>query len=127
MGLVNLMRQKLGLSAPGIGNHEGGTPAWYYFLKKTGGLEKFDDTKNYPIGTLYLRRFRSMEDKGHIAVCFKRNKKPLYGTIIHSYYTVVPEKDGTLGKSIMGESHFWEIAEGKGYYEFACHPKFWLN
>lgn len=126
-GMVNLMRQKLGLSVPGRGPHEGGTPAWYHFLKTTGGLEKLDDTKNYPEGTLFFRRFRGMKDKGHIAVCYKRNKKPLYCTIIHSYYTHDPEKDGTLGLSILGESHFWDLGKDKGYYEFACLPKYWLN
>ena len=26
---------------------------------KKGGLEKFDDSKDYPVGTLFLRRYKN--------------------------------------------------------------------
>lgn len=124
-GVVNLMRQKLGLSVPGKGRHRGGTTAWYYYLKNKGGLEKFNDAKNYPKGTLFLRRYKNDKDRGHIAVYCKENKKPLYGDIIHSYYFEKPE-DRKLEITTLGSCHFWEAGGNKGYIEFACLPKNWL-
>lgn len=126
-GLINLMRQKINLTVPGKGQYKGGPTAWYYYLNnKKGGIEKFDDSKNYPVGTLFLRRYKNEHDRGHVAVYCKENKKPLYGEIIHSYYFEKPD-DRKLGKTTLGFCHFWEIAGNKGYFEFASLPKYWLS
>ena len=124
-GLINLMRQKINLSVPGKGVHKGGTPAWFYYLNNKNRLEKFDDTKDYPIGTLFLRRYKNDHDRGHVAVYCKENKKPLYGNILHSYYLEKPD-DRRLGITTLGFCHFWEIAGNKGYFEYACLPNNWL-
>ena len=126
VGMINLMVQKIGLKPPGRGIHRGGTPAWYYHLKSKGKLEKFDDTKNYPVGTLFLRRYKSNHDRGHVAVYSKHNKKVLYGNVVHSYYIENPT-DRKLGETTVGFCHFWEIAGNKGYFEFASLPDQWLN
>ena len=126
-GLINLMRQKINLPVPGKGKYKGAPPAWYYYLKnKKGGLEKFDDSKDYPVGTLFLRRYKNDHDRGHVAVYSKKNKKCLYGEILHSYYFEKPS-DSKLGTTTLGFCHFWEIAGNKGYFEYASLPKYWLS
>ena len=126
VGMINLMVQQVGLKTPGKGIHRGGPNAWYYYLKSKGKIEKFDDSKDYPIGTLFLRRYKTEHDRGHVAVYCKHNKKCLYGEIIHSYYLVKPE-DSKLGETTLGFCHFWQIAKDKGYFEFASLPDQWLN
>jgi cell wall-associated NlpC family hydrolase len=123
-GLINIMRQKAGYEVPGIGIYKGGTYSWYKYLKKKKVLEKFDDNKNYPLGTLFLRKYRNAEDQGHVSVYIKKGKipkKPLYGEIIHAY--AEDENGGKVGITSLGASHF---TLKNGYYEYAILPKNWL-
>ena len=105
---------------------KGGKVFWYKQNKKNGKLNSFDYTKNYDIGTLFLRKYRNVNDQGHVAVLYskykKDNTKVLYGKIIHSYDT---EDGGEIGQTGLGRSHFW-TDDLEGYYEFAIEPKDWL-
>jgi len=135
-GFINILRQKAGKSVPGSGEWKGGMSGWYDYLKSKKVLKKFDDTKNYELGTLFLRRYRSIEDQGHVAVYINKyntktktktegkteNKnKPLYGDIIHSFDF---DKNNTgICINRLGWSHFWDE---HGFYEYAISPKDWL-
>jgi len=130
-GLINLMRQSIGkeiIHAPGkycIGKYRGGTGYWYNILRKAKKLKPFDYNTDYPIGTLFLRRYKNIKDQGHVAVLYKKNKKYpkhlLYSEIIHSFYQ---NKDFNGVKiTSLGKSHFF-LPEG--YYEFAILPQHWL-
>jgi len=123
-GLINIMRQKAGFDVPGSGADKGSTIGWHKYLKNKNVLEKFDDNKNYPIGTLFLRKYRNVKDQGHVAVYLKKSKiakKPLYGEIIHAY--AEDEDGGVVGITSFGASHFYFT---NGYYEYAILPKDWL-
>ena len=76
-GLINILRQKVGKEIPGNGEYRVGTVEWYNFLKKKKVIHKFDDSQKYPIGTLFLRRYRSVEDQGHVAVYIVETDKKI--------------------------------------------------
>jgi len=107
---------------------EGGTYFWYHYFSKKSFLKKFDYTMDYPIGTLFLRKYRNVEDQGHVAVLYsKYNKDPskiLYGNIIHAY---ADDDGGQVGITNLGFSHFIDPDLKEGYYEFAVLPQHWLN
>ena len=120
-GLVNIMRLKNGKNIPGFGIYRGGTGMWDYYLNSKKLLEKFDIEKQYPVGTLFLRRYRNVEDQGHLAVLYGNNgENVLDGDIIHSYND---EHGGRVGITKLRDSHYC-IADG--YYEFICLPENWL-
>ena len=133
-GLLNLMRRKLNLSVPGVAqNHKyaGGTYEWYRYLKNKGCSVNFDINVKYPKGTLVLRKYRSPEDQGHVAVIITELKSNvLYEKIIQSYsndfYSETDFSKSGPGITItesLGLSHF-VIPEG--YYSYACLPINWL-
>jgi len=129
-GFINLLRQKAGKKVPGSGINRGGTDGWFNYLKKKQVLEKFDDIKNYPLGTLFLRKYRNVEDQGHVAVYLTKGKnpnRPLYGEIIHSHAAEPDPKDCGVDITAFGWSHFWNRdTSPNGYYEYAVLPKDWL-
>ena len=123
-GFINLLRHFTGRSVPGEGEWRGGTGGWYDYLSDQGVLEKFDVERDYPIGTLFLRQYRDIEDQGHVAVYYSPDsdsKTVLNGTIIHSYSD---EEGGRIGLTPMRMSHYWDSEEG--YYEYAVLPENWL-
>ena len=125
-GLINLLRQMAGKDIPGKGIYRGGTNQWYKFLKKKNVLHKFDDSHKYPRGTLFLRKYRSVEDQGHVAIYINESKyknKPLYGEIIHAHCAYGEVEKNGVEITSFGWSHFW-IPEG--YYEYAILPDDWL-
>ena len=121
-GLINLLRLKVGKEVPGKGNEKGGTVAWLKFLKKKDVLEKFNYTNKYPVGTLFIRKYRNVKDQGHVAVFYSQSedKMLLHGKIIHAY---AYGNKGKVGLTPLGYSHF-SIPEG--YYEYAIKPENWL-
>tara|TARA_A100001037_G_C14707689_1_gene438971 strand:+ start:36 stop:590 length:555 start_codon:yes stop_codon:yes gene_type:complete len=129
-GVINFIRLKLGLKLPDARGLRGGTYFWHNYFKTNNMLEIFDYTKNYPIGTLFLRRYRNEIDQGHVAIYFKKSRgqpdKLLYGDIIHAWYNRKPT-DGMVCTSMLGTLHFSPIGGKKGYFEYAIHPKYWLN
>ena len=84
------------------------------------------------MGTLFLRKYRNIEDQGHVAVFYKKYKKDpsklLYGEIIHAYADINHKIGGQVGTTTFGCSHFYEKGCGKeGYYEYAILPNNWLK
>ena len=106
--------------------YRGGTWFWYNYFKRNNKLHSFDYRKNFEIGTLFLRKYHNIEDQGHVAVFYSKNKNnpdmSLLGDIIHSYVT--DEKgNGHVGISNLGQSYF-NLPDG--YYDYYIEPKDWL-
>lgn len=105
----------------------GGTLFWAVFFRDNNALEKFDYTKKYPLGTIFLRNFYNEEDQGHMAMLTDYNKKEpdkiLYSKIIHAY---VHNKYCAVGKTTLGVSHFSGNSDN-GYYEYAVLPDKWYQ
>ena len=125
-GFINLLRLKAGKLVPGENNTKGGTVAWYKYLEKINALEKFDYMKDYPLGTLFIRRYRNIQKQGHMAVLYCRihneNKNEISQKIIHSYGD--SSYKGEVGLTPLLFSHFSLIG---GFYEFAVLPHKWLE
>lgn len=118
----------------------GGIGYWYYYFRKYKMLEKFDYTKDYPLGTVFFRRYRNVKDQGHVAVFYKKYKKDpkkiLYGTIIHA--TSLSDPDGHIDHSVdfpegglvslrqLGMSQFGDFYP-EGYFEYVITPDKWLK
>jgi len=131
-GLINILRQSVGSKIPESSTaFRGGTEFWYKYLRSKKVLEKFDYTKQYPLGTLFLRKYKNIKDQGHVAVFYKKYKaspsKTLYGEIIHAYADDSHPTGGQVGTSIFGYSHFYEGGGREGYYEYAILPGNWLK
>ena len=134
-GLINLIRRSLNLMVPGISEkseYPGGTYEWYKYLKRQNVLHKFDYKKEYPLCTLFLRKYISEEDQGHLAILYEVNEKgSLYSKIIHSYSNGIKDENsiekfnpGVNCDNTLGESHFYHR---DGYYQYYCLPEDWLN
>ena len=139
-GLANLARRYLGLSIPGLdGSLEhvlgrkfpGTTGTWFAYLERKGALIPFDCAAAYPIGTLLLRDFHSVEeDQGHVAIVAGEGNTILEQTILHAFATVAYEGSETVknvghtGLEVCSVSHNW-IPEG--YYTHVCLPQGWLE
>ena len=132
-GLINLMRRIEGLPVPGIKEnlkYAGGTGVWYRYLKKKEALLDFDCYSDYPKGTLFIRRYKNVEDQGHVAVLYKESKRgSLYSNLLYCYaYSSEPSSKGTFEPGVtkedtLGTSHFFN---NSGYYEHACLPQDWI-
>lgn len=135
-GLINLMRRKVGLQIAGLieGTTEysvpGGTFAWFDYLQKEKRLKEFDYKKDYPAGTMLLRKYYSPKDQGHLAIIFNSHKKgTMYANLLHSWSLegYVKNKITSPGVDIeltVAQSHFHF---DKGYYTHVCLPKDWLE
>ena len=135
-GLINLLRNYVGCThiphSDDASIQRGGIEYWYRYFEKKGSLKIFDYTKSYPLGTLFLRRYKSFNDQGHLAVLIEHYKnderKTLYGKIIHAYAYIDSSKCvGQVGMTRLGMSHFCiQTENGEGYYEYAITPRDWL-
>jgi hypothetical protein len=126
-GFANLLMHKVGVEMPkNKSKHRGGTGFWYRQFKKNKKLRDFDYHKDYPPGTMLFRKYRNVEDQGHIAILHSVSPgKLLYGKLIHAYAD--NSEGGKVGITIVGCSHFWEDGGGdEGYYEYAILPEDWL-
>ena len=123
-GFINLLRLKSGKYVPGIDDYKGGTHSWFNYFKDEKCLEIFDYRKKYPLGTWFLRKYRSITDQGHLSVLYELDKNDFWlnNKIIHSYYDE-KENNGKVGLSILGYSHY-SIPEG--YYEYIILPENWI-
>tara|TARA_B100000401_G_scaffold378779_1_gene279861 strand:- start:5208 stop:5768 length:561 start_codon:yes stop_codon:yes gene_type:complete len=105
----------------------GGTLYWAVFFRDNNVLEKFDYTKKYPLGTIFLRNFYNETDQGHMAMLTDYNKdepdKILYSKIIHAY---IYNNHCAVGKTSLGVSHF-SSDDDTGYYEYAVLPQKWYD
>ena len=123
-GFINLLRQKSGLTIPGKEHkYKGGTDSWYKYFEENNKLKTFDYRENYPIGTLFGRKYRGINDQGHLAVLYEIDKDGLWlnNKIIHSYYE--KKNKGKVGITTLGYSHY---SKENGYYEYAVLPEDWL-
>ncbi len=122
VGLVNVIRRDLGLEIPGATDqsfYAGGTHEWCTYLNTLGHLQSFKITKVYPKGTLLLRRYRSEQDDGHVAIVSDKRQ------IIHS---VRRDDDNEYGiVSIRGAGGVKKDIIWRGYYDYACPPEGWLQ
>lgn len=123
-GFINLLRLKSGMNVPGSGEFKGGTFSWFNYFQDKNCLEVFDYKVRYPIGTLLLRKYRSVDDQGHLAVLYELDKNKLWvnDKIIHSFYDE-NNGNGKVGISKLGHSHYC-IPEG--YYEYIILPENWI-
>lgn len=127
-GLVNLIRQKSGLTIPELNQDDegvvrGGTYHWYNYFLENKLLNKFDYSKYYPIGTILLRTYRDLKDQGHLAIIYSEDPEDPENppnSIIHAYSCEIGNQ---VGISNLYDSHFC-IPEG--YYEYVVYPEDWL-
>ena len=120
---INILLHKIGVKLPPSNNkYKGGTDFWYNYFDANNKLKPFEYTTNYDIGTLFLRKYRDVDDQGHFSVFYsKYDKNPnmtLYGNIIHAYAY------GGVGVTNLGQSHFLDDV---GYYEYIVESNDWLN
>ncbi len=119
-GLINIIRQKSGLSVPELKDSEceirGGTYHYYEYFEENKLLEEFKIDEEYEEGTLIMRKYRDVKDQGHMAIIINKNE------IIHAY--AEDELTGRVGITKLEKSHNY-IEEG--YYEYAIRPEKWLN
>ncbi len=123
-GLFNWIRRKLKLPVPGvISEHPlaGGTGCWYEFLAPY--CEPFDETKDYPEGTVFFRPPSSFHDQGHIALVVGD------GRLLHSYVddpNPLPgfQEPGCTVDPTWKTSHNWVPG---GYYKYTVKPEGWLR
>lgn len=107
-GLTNLMLRSIGVPLPcSKRGGMGGTMAYYDYYRPVA--KTFDVKKTYPEGTLIGRKYRSVQDQGHVAVVLK-NKK-----LLQSY----PGVGVCINVSISDSHNGW-------YYEYAVLPQDWL-
>ena len=132
-GLINLMRRSIELPIPGLetrAKYPGGIYQWYKYLKSKGVLKKFNYTLDYPRGTLFLRKYTSEYDQGHVSVLYTENiQESLYSIIIHSstnceFNVNTKLEPGVNIYNTLGQSHFYDKF---GYYQYYCLPEDWLN
>jgi cell wall-associated NlpC family hydrolase len=103
---------------------------WFDYLDKKNALEPYDSRKIYPRGTLVLRRYRDIEDQGHVGIIVSDDE------ILHSYMRIDPDRtfresihsaNSDYGPGVVVEkiddSHTW--FEG-GTYTDICAPEFWM-
>ena len=124
-GLINVILQEFNIPIPSSSSqYRGGTKFWYEYFKNKGFLCKFNYNIQYPIGTLFIRKYKNKKDQGHLAILSqyysKNPEQILYGNIIHSC------KEKGVCISQLGMSHFCQYDCNEGYYEYAILPDKWL-
>lgn len=120
-GLLNILRQYYGSHIPDSNQkYRGGITFWYNYFYQKNVLLPFNYNENYPLGTLFLRKYRNKKDQGHVSILYKKHKNLLYSQIIHAY------AQGDLNITILGYSHFCNTKNKTGYYEYAILPDKWL-
>lgn len=168
-GLTNLMRRKIGKHVPGIDpiregfvddyNSEtdegynpeqakkwpGTTGTWFHYLRQKGWIDDLDLDKEYPVGTLLLRDFLSLDDQGHVAVIAGHGltKKLRDSIVIHAFAgyrnsgEVLAKRDGKTNVGETGLSPFihflnpewWPLHPKHNtgtYYTHISLPEHWL-
>ncbi|CAE7504047.1 unnamed protein product [Symbiodinium natans] len=118
-GLTNLMLRSVGQPLPSHkDNGCGGTGA--YGAVYASVWQSFDLETIYPRGTLLLRKYRSVEDQGHVAVVLEPAGRD--AKVLQSHCAGFPSTSpGVNATYTVAESHCG------GYYEFAVLPTDWLQ
>lgn len=130
-GLINLLRLKMGKDVKGVGKYKGGTYQWYKYFKDNNFLKEFKYNKKYPLGTLFIRKYRNIKDQGHVAVLYKWNeKKELKDETLHAYIIHAisneeyPINNGKVFVTNLGYTHF---STSYGYFDNIVLPEDWLR
>jgi hypothetical protein len=127
-GLINLFRLKLNKPVKGEGDFLGGVYSWCKYFEDNKMLENFECNKNYPLGTLIIRKFKNCNDQGHMAVLYSYTQSinnVLHSNIIHAYAEgEYPNGRGQIGITNLEYSHF---LDPDGYYDYVVMPCNWLK
>jgi len=113
-GLINLIHLSRGLTVPGTLRNDyyaGGTYSWYEYLNGISALEPINTDSEYTSGSLLIRKYRSPDDQGHLAILYTTGKL-LEQKLLHCYPGAGIKIDDTVK-----ESHNWIAG---GYYEYIC-------
>jgi hypothetical protein len=116
-GLLNLLQHIKGNIVPGLKDdlwNAGGTYIWYTYLKSIGALEPFDPTKQYPKGTLLLRRYEDVDAQGHVALIYSDPTSPTDTVLDQQLFHSYPDAGVAIDAKVK-TSHDWHP---NGYYEF---------
>lgn len=118
-GLTNLMMRAVGRTPPqAIGNAgAGGTGAWW--LRYGERMEPYRHGVKLPRGTVLFRRYRNIQDQGHIGVVLGN------GYVLHSYPAggYPNTHPGVTDAVTRAETHSWS----GGYWEYSLAPEHWLG
>ena len=130
-GLCNVMLRSIGKDLPISvkDNTVGGTEAYYDYYDTYEKLTDFSMNETYPIGTLLIRKFRDINDQGHVAVIIENKGKT--SKVLQSHV------DGEFHKSVLpGVNSIYTLEEshnaftdekGNGCcYEKVVLPENWL-
>ena len=118
-GLINIF-----FRASDIETIQGGTAKFYKEFKDIS--EKYDDNKNYPIGTIIGRNYKNIRDQGHVALCIGNDK------IIEAYPSKIDFKETKPGVTISS----MKVSNKEGakvinindnYYTYAVTPDMYLS
>lgn len=110
-GLCNLILRYLGISLPySQDGGLGGTLAYYQYYHSKNMVTPFDPEEEYPVGTLIGRKYRNIEDQGHVAIILQDNM------VLQSFLGGGVNANYTLEESHAG----W-------YYEYTVAPEHWLS
>ena len=105
----------------------GGTYHWFKYLDSNKKLEKFDNNKKYPLGTLIVRKYKSKDDLGHIALLVTNiNDVPM---ILHVYPKLDNDSGGSLCIEELNISNSWILDKDDkpDYYTHISLPGIWLT
>ena len=122
VGLSNMIRRKQGLSIPRNNKMVvGGVESWFRYLKNKKRLEKINDNKIYPVGTLLIQDYNP-KDQGHVAIITFSSKKGLkHSKIIHS----VSGKFGSKIYDSCVEEKFIDYPYNDRFTHI-CKPENWI-
>lgn len=134
-GLINLIRRHVGLSIPGLDGKQGKlgikfpgtTYTWFRYLKRKKRLVEIDFNKKYPMGTLLITNYESVEEQGHVAIIIDyKGSNIKEQSIIHAC-TEHTYQDSKHMKNV-GETSIEELNNILVWYKvkYACLPENWL-
>eukprot|EP00658_Telonema_sp_P-2_P041094 TRINITY_DN29391_c0_g1_i1.p1 TRINITY_DN29391_c0_g1~~TRINITY_DN29391_c0_g1_i1.p1 ORF type:complete len:224 (-),score=41.44 TRINITY_DN29391_c0_g1_i1:127-798(-) len=118
-GLTNLMLRSVEQPLPWAEHTgRGGTAAYGEVYARSGVA--FALGERYPRGTLLLRRYRNVQDQGHVAVVL--DDAGASANVLQSFsYGHPSESPGVSASYTVEESH------AGGFYELAVLPEHWLT
>jgi hypothetical protein len=134
-GLINLIRRYVGLSIPGLDGKQGKfgmkfpgtTYTWFRYLKRKKRLIEIDLTKKYPIGTLLIADYKSVDEQGHVAIIIDyKGSNIKEQSILHSY-SENSYQDSKHMKNV-GETGVEELNNTLLWFKVThvCLPENWL-
>lgn len=76
-GLLNVICRKFDIYIPGAAERHflaGGTGLWWEMFEEMGVLIPYEEGKAYPKGTILLRKYKAIDDQGHIAIVYDEKR-----------------------------------------------------